>query len=603
MQSQQSNSKTWDLSLLFNDINDPKILQTRKEVEEKYNSFISKWKDRVDYTNDPHILSEALKDYEELNTKYSSYGDEVYYFYLLFSTNENDAEIKARYNTIYSLSKKLDNDIQFFSYAISKIPKEKQTTFLKSPELKEYKHYLEGLFESAKYLLGEEAEKVLNLKSKTSYLNWLQMTSSFLSKESREITDENGKKSSRTFEEIVGLMNSSNKSVRDDAAKAFNEILAKYIEVGEVELNSIIENKQIDDSLRNVKRPDEIRHLSDDIETSVVDTLSNAVSKRYDIAQSYYQLKAQLLHVSKLKYHERNIEYGSTQKKYSYEESVKLVNKVFLHLDKEFSEIFTTFVNNRHIDVYPKEGKRGGAFCAHNLITQPTYILLNHTDQLNDVLTLAHESGHGINNELIKQKQNALNFGTSTATAEVASTFMEDFVLQELMKEADDEMKLSLLMTKLNSDISTIFRQIAAYKFELELHDEFRKTGYLSKEKIGELFQKHMSAYMGDSVENSKGSENWWLYWTHIRYFFYNYSYASGLLISKSLQASVKKDHDFILKVKEFLSAGRSESPKQIFKKLGIDISDEVFWRNGISEVEQLLNQTKELARKLKKID
>jgi len=240
-----------------------------------------------------------------------------------------------------------------------------------------------------------------------------------------------------------------------------------------------------------------------------------------------------------------------------------------------------------------------GAFCSHNLISQPTYILLNHTDRLNDVLTLAHELGHGINNELIRKKRNALNFGTPTSTAEVASTFMEDFVLQEILKRADDELRLSIMMMKLNDDVSTIFRQVACYSFEWELHMDFREKGYLSNEEIGMLFQKHMSAYMGTAVEQSPGSENWWVYWSHIRSFFYVYSYASGLLISKSLQNSVKENPSFIEKVKDFLSAGLSDSPENVFKQLGVDIANAGFWNKGLKEVEALLRETEELALSL----
>ena len=158
------------------------------------------------------------------------------------------------------------------------------------------------------------------------------------------------------------------------------------------------------------------------------------------------------------------------------------------------------------------------------------------------------------------------------------------------------------MMMKLNDDVSTIFRQVACYKFEQALHQEFRDKGYLSKEDIGRLFQKHMAAYMGDSVLQSIGSENWWVYWSHIRMFFYVYSYASGLLISKSLQNSVKQDRVFIEKVKEFLSAGKSDSPKNIFQKLGVDITKKEFWDKGLDEVEALLQETTTLAKKLGKI-
>jgi oligoendopeptidase F len=202
----------------------------------------------------------------------------------------------------------------------------------------------------------------------------------------------------------------------------------------------------------------------------------------------------------------------------------------------------------------------------------------------------------------MKEKQDALNFGSPLSTAEVASTFMEDFVLQELLREADDESRLAVMVNKLNDDISTIFRQVACYRFEQELHQEFRQKGYLSKEELGSLFRKHMASYMGDFVEQSPGAENWWIYWGHIRYFFYVYSYASGLLISKSLQKSVKEDPGFIGKVKDFLSAGQSESPQNIFKRLGIDITGNAFWNRGLDEVERLLQETEALARRLGKI-
>src|SRR5690606_849414 len=213
----------------------------------------------------------------------------------------------------------------------------------------------------------------------------------------------------------------------------------------------------------------------------------------------------------------------------------------------------------------------------------------------------AHEVGHGIHFQLSKA-QNSLNFGATLSTAEVASTFMEDFVLEEILRDADDELKLNILMMKLNDDTSTILRQVAIYNFERDLHEEFNKNGYLSKEEIGGLFLKNMAAYMGDSVKLNRGSENWWIYVSHIRNFFYVFSYANGLLISKSLQESVKEDPKFISKVKEFFKSGKSESTKDIFMKLGIDISDKEFWNNGLERIENLLSETENLAMRLGKI-
>lgn len=589
----------WDLTHL----GDPKDFPKQREIwENKVKEFVSKWKDNKAYLESPTILKQALDDYEEYTKNFGSLGDEGFYYHLMLETNKDNSEIKAKYNNIVEFIIKSVNKMNFFELNLAKIPKEKQKEFLENEDLKEYKHHLEVLFKNAKYLLTEPEEKILNLKSQTSYSLWVEMLERFISREERELEDETGKKELRTYQEMMGLMKSQDKRIRDEAAKAFNKILEKYVDLAEEEINAIYLNKKINDELRVYKRPDQARHISDDIETEVVDTLIKTVSEDFDTAKEYYKLKAKLLKQDKLEYHERSVEYGKIDKKYTYEESIELIHKVFSKIDKKFSNILEQYIKNGQIDVFPKKGKRGGAFCTEMLKSQPTYILLNHTDKLNDVLTIAHELGHGINNELMREKQNSLYFDIPLVTAEVASTFMEDFVLQELLKEADEELKLALLMQRLDAEISTIYRQIACYLFEQELHKTFREHGHLSEEKIGEIFQKNMSSYMGKYVEQSKGSQNWWVFWSHIRAFFYVFSYSSGLLISKAMQNMVKENPKNIEKVKEFLSAGTSDSPKNIFLNLGIDITKKEFWESGLQEVRDLLKETEELAKKLGKI-
>jgi oligoendopeptidase F len=322
----------------------------------------------------------------------------------------------------------------------------------------------------------------------------------------------------------------------------------------------------------------------------------SSVERRYDIAQRFYNLKARLLGIDRLAYHERNVPVGTLEQQYTFDESMEIVRAVFNGLDPDFSEILETMRQAGQFDVYPRPGKVGGAFCAHALITQPTYVLLNHTGRLNDVLTLAHEMGHAINNELTRKFQNSLNFDTSLATAEVASTFMEDFVIEHIEKQTSSSDRLSILMMKLNDDVSSIFRQVSAYRFEQALHGEYAARHYVEQKEIGRLFQAHMGAYMGPSVEQSPGSENWWVYWSHFRNHFYVYSYASGLLISKSLQQMVRDEPESIMAVKRFLAAGTSAAPSTIFADIGIDIADASFWERGISAVEQNLEEAEQLA-------
>jgi oligoendopeptidase F len=586
----------WDFGHLLKE----DFLEERKKIEKAYNNFRDKWKNNLGYLEKPEVLKEALDEYENLVKNYKSAED--YYFHLSEEKNQDDVQVRAKSGQISEFLKNLGNEIRFFTLSLGKVSKEKQNEFLESDFLREYKNFLKVLFENSKYHLKEGEEKILSLKSNNSYELWTRMVSSLLSKETREVLDESEKISEKTYPEMISLMQSQSQKVRDSSSKAFNEILDKYVEVAEFEINAILEDKKINDRLRGFERPDESRHKEDLIETEIVDALVESVSsKGFEISRKFYGLKSKLLKLPKINYYERAAQYGEIKKDFSYEKSVALVKKVFYDLDKKFGEIFESYLENGQIDVFPQKGKNGGAFCAGHGLKFPTYILLNHNGKLRDVTTLAHELGHGMNNEFMKEKQNALYFDTPKATAEVASTFMEDFVFTELLDEVGEEEKLAILMKKLEDDISSIMRQIALYNFEKELHETYRKENYLSKEKIGKIFRKNMENYMGDFVDCSE-AENWWVYWPHIRYYFYVYSYSSGLLISKSMQKKVKENPKFIEEVKEFLSAGTSESPKEIFMKMGIDISDKEFWNKGLNEVESLLNETEDLARNLGKI-
>lgn len=602
MNQKLDTSKTsWDLTPLYSSDDDPRMQQDRQKIEEANYAFINKWKNRDDYLTDPAVLQEALDELEKIDRSWGNSGKEGYYFGLRLSIDQSNTDLKAKDAQISDFAKKIYNDFQFFLLKVAKIDQALQPRFLEYPGLAPYKHFLERQFATASHNLSEAEEKILVLVSKPAFGNWVDMTEEFLSREEREVATKDGKQT-KNLEELMGLFDSQDKSTRDSAAAAFNDILSTHVESATHELNSVLEYKKINDELRGFIRPDESRLLDDDIETGVVDALLAAVENRRDISKRFYQLKAQLLGVPKLAYHERNIPIATEEKKYNFEDSAALVYEVLSALDPEFGEIFKNFIERGNIDVYPKKGKRNGAFCIHDLITQPTYILLNHNDVLGDVRTLAHETGHGINNELMKKTQNSINFGVYKSTAEVASTFMEDFVTERLLKDATDEERLGLQMQKLNNDVSSIIRQISFYRFEQDLHSRYREKGYLSKEDIGNLFQTHMAGYMGDFVEQSAGSENWWVYVGHFRMMFYVFSYASGLLISKSLQASVRKDPKFISNVKEFLSAGLSDSPKNIFAKMDIDITDKKFWENGLDEIDHLLNETETLAKKLGKI-
>jgi oligoendopeptidase F len=588
----------WDLSKLYHSENDPQIENDILESEDRIKQFVEKWKSNDKYLTDPIQLKQALDEYEEILRESGMEGKAAgYYLHLRLALNKNDKEIKAKTNKLHERSIKLLNSIRFFTHRLSKISEDTQKTFLNADILKEYKYLLEKIFLDGKYLLSEDEEKILTLKHKTSKTNWTEMVNSILTKQEREVLTEEGTREFKGISDLGNLLESKNDMVRNEAETALNSIYESWLDVAEAEMNNIVENKKVDDELRGFQRPDQARHIDDEIDSEVVDAMINAVAQRYSISQRFYKLKAKLLGKEKLKYSERNLHIGEVNSDYTYDQSAELVLNVFSKLDKEFVEISERLFDG-YVDVYPSNGKEIGAFCTYNLKNHPIFVLLNFTGKLRDVSTLAHEFGHAIHFEMSKV-QNSLNSGATTATAEVASTFMEDFVFDEILQDRSDEEKLSLIMDKLNDQISTIQRQVACYKFEQELHKTIREKGYVSKEEIGKIFEKNMTDYLGDYVEFDEGTRNWWVGWSHIRKFFYVYSYASGLLISKGLQKIVKENNNNIEKVKLFFRTGISKSTKDIFMDAGLDISNPEFWFKGLDEIEELVSQAEELANNL----
>ena len=580
--------ENWNLQLLYKDIKDPQIEKDIQKSKKEVNNFVNKWSKNKEYLKDPQVLSLALRDYEKLMEGYGICKKPGYYIALSRSLNQEDSLLKAKENLLYTTCVQLENNIQFFILNISKIPKNQQNIFLNSKYLIKYKHFLQSCFNEAKYILSDKEERIFNLKSKTSYNNWVDMTSQLLSKQMIKVIDEKEEKKKVTYNEVSKYLNSKNKKVRDTAAQSFYNVNSRYLEIAEFEINSILEDKRLSDEYRKIKRIDLPRLLSDDIQPEIIDTLRESVTNHFDIPQRYYKLKAKLLKQDTLAYYERNVNLGEVDKEYTFRESFNIVKSVFEKLDPEFPKILDVYISQGRYDVYPQKGKQGGAFCISVGSKYPTYILLNHNNKLEDVLTIAHESGHGIHTEY-SNSQNYLNQGYSTACAETASTFFEDFVLKEISEKLNKKDKDILLLKSLEDDISSIFRQIACYNFELRLHTEFKQKGFLSIDEISNIFSDEMSKYLGSAVLKDKHMNAGWLYWSHIRNPFYTYSYATGLLISKYLQNIVRENKQNIKYVKDFFKAGDSKSPKEIFKDIGIDISQKEFWESGILTVEDKL--------------
>lgn len=593
---------SWDLSALGSSIKDPIFKKERKETEKAVLSFEKKWRTKTSYLKNPKDLREALDDYAKLTL----IGEkEPRYLSLRAALETDNTEINAAMTLYRNYANQIMDHIRFFDLSLTKIPEATQKKLLASPLLKNYHNYLDGIFKSARYTLSEAEEKILSMKSSVSSGNWVDMLDEFISAETRAVYTRDEKtqkviKKELSFSEILSNLKDQHTKISESAQNAVEDILRTHAKVAEKEINSFLENKSINDQLRGYERPDSSRHINEGIDTKAVDTLVETVTNNFKVSQDFYAFKAKLVGKKSFTYWNRNVEYGSLSKSYSYEQGVELVSKALSHISDEFVNIFHGYVQNGQIDVYPKKGKTGGAFSSSSYHL-PGVVMLNHTGGFREITTLAHEMGHAIHG--VKARgENPLNYDHPMCTAEVASTFCEDFVIDELQMNANESEQLALMVGQLDDKVGTIFRQIAAYNFEKELHETFRVKGYLPNKEIGKMFNKHMKSYLGPSVDLDENSGNGWVYWGHFRSPFYVYSYSMALLVAQFARRHFKQDSAYIEKINEFYSTGSSITPAQIFTNLGLDVNDQNRWQEGIDEVKDLLARTKKLAKKLGKI-
>ena len=587
--------------------NDPTYRASeRAKIEQQFSAFIQKRKENSDYLQDASSLKSALDDYEKLMWGYGPGGDdfgvfgtESFYFRLQKTIHSEDETFLSGANKADEFAVKMQNEILFFELALSTISSDKQSEFLSSPLLAPYRHFLEKRFEEGKHLLAPESEKILNILSKTSYENRATMTEQLTSKYEGNYPE--GEKSETVyFEMLLDRCSDQNSEKRKRASTQINAHLKTLEPLAEHELNSILEFKKEIDKLRNFSYPEASTYLRDDIDKEVVEAMASAVENCYSFSQQFYTLKAKLLGLSHLTYEEKNLKYGSSDAEYSFEKAVEIVDTTLQELDPEFWQIFQSFLQNGQIDVYPNKWKRGGAFCTDSSKALPVYIMLNYTKKLRDISTIIHEMGHGIN-AVLQRKQNALNYGATVSTAEVASTFFENVLIRKLSQSLSGEELLVFRMSVLDDMVSTVQRQIACFRFEQALHQTFRQEGYLTSKKIWLLFQSHMKNYMGDATLFGEWTENRRICWSHIRNFFYVYSYASGFLISKSMEALLHSWKISITHIKDFLSAGMNSSPRETFLQMGIDIANPDFRKAGLQEMQTYLEETISLAKTLGK--
>ncbi len=580
----------WDLSLLYNSLDDKRIVNDVKSTERAYNKFNKDFNNTQDWLNKPQSLLNTLDKYENLS---KSLGDKaLYYAYYLRELDGSRADADAMLMRLEDRLTKAGTKVMFFENRLSKVDKQQQQIFLKSSILKKYKYYLQRLFLSGKHTLSESEERILALTSAPRSSLWSSGVDKLVNKQIVKL----GGEKMPINEALSSTQYMTSKTKRRAWNKAIMQKLKSISEFPESEINALYTSKKTSDELRGFKNPYDATIMGYENTPNSVLALTKVVTDNFNLVHQFYKIKKEMLDIPDMQYADRAAKVGKSNKKISFTEAANIVSESFYGISDTYGEIFDRIIDNGQVDVYPKAGKSGGAYCSGGVNT-PTMLLLNHTDDLNSLYTLAHEMGHAVHTERSKQ-QSIVYQDYSTAVAETASTFFERVVFDKIFATLSDKEKVVALHDKIQDDIATIFRQVAFFNFELELHTTIRERGWVTKEEIAQLLTKHLQAYLGKDVAVSELDGYSFVHIGHFRRYFYVYSYAFGQLISNALFEKYKKDNDYIEEIDKFLSAGGSSTPEQIFKSIDIDITKPEFWQSGIDVIRSDIKTLKKFISK-----
>ncbi len=570
----------WNLKLLYSSPEDPQIERDMQKIEKACTAFAKRF-DIADkkYLHEESELKMALVAYEKLIAELEC--KPLFYFNFLSDLDGSNNEASSFISLFSNRMAKVQNQITFFEVSLGTIPAQRQKEFLASPHIVHFKIFLERVFSDAKYTLSVAEEKIMNLKTLPAYDMWLDGNSRALSKLTVK-----WKGKTLPLPEADHLIHSTTTTKDRYALKTLvNEQLKSISAFSESEINAVYTNKKINDELRGYAMPYESTVRAYRNDPAVVKKLVQTVTDSFHLSHRFYKIKAKILKQKKLDYADRKIGIGKIKAQFPFTQSLNLLKNTFKKIDTKYPTILDTYIQNGQIDVAPRVGKKGGAYCWGGYST-PTFVLLNHTGDLNSLSTFAHEMGHAFHTEL-SRSQGPLYHDYSTALAETASPLFEAIAFDAVFDSLSEKEKVAALHDRITDDIATVFRQIACFNFELELHTAVRAKGFVPKEEIAELHNKNMKAYLGPLFDLKPDDGYFFVQWGHIRRFFYVYSYAFGQLVSKALLRRYRADKSFWKSIEKFLSAGGKASPEEILLEIGIDVSRPEFWKEGLKEIEE----------------
>jgi oligoendopeptidase F len=606
--STTSNSKLpqWDLTQYYNDLNDPKIQSDLKTAKELVDNYATKFAGRVNALSAQELYN-AFVEVEAISIQVSKPS---YYLHLLY---EAGSDLEGRMEEISKLQSVVDeqttiisNELTFFDVELAK--REDLEALIQAPELLNYKHYLQTVLENGKYILSEEVEKVLSLKSLTSGDAWSRLYTDQKAKIEVEL-EIYGKTKKYNVPGLMDLMKSSDRKIRATAFEALSYSFAQTEELVLEAYNNIMMDKKIMDGLRGYKNAEESKLISNQVSQSFVNSLVKTAQDKVGLLQRYYKMKNEILGLSDAKWYDSyaGLSFeGLEEKSYSWEECQKIVVENFTAFHPRFGAIAQEAFDKNWLDAGLRKRKYGGAFMSNFAPGFHPVILCNYKNKLTDISTVAHEMGHLVHSILTDEAQTLLNTNYTMSMAEIASLCCETVVFEKMYNDIPDDingkkLKLKLMCEKVEEEFLNIYvGGIGRYTFESKIHAMYRGQGAISKEQIRELWIKeHYQNVFGD-VFDYTGCQYSWQSVAHFTYIFYNYVYASGLLTSNAIYNVVKNDEAKKAIYLEILAAGGSDSPANLLGKLDLDIESPEFWQIGFDLSEKKLLEAEKLWAEVK---
>jgi oligoendopeptidase F len=608
-------ASAWDLEPLVEGEGEEGVRRMLAEALERAAAFAEAHAGKLEEL-DGGGLGETMRELAGIHELVARAG---YYAALRFSTDTAEPANGALLQRVQEQETAIQTTLLFFELEWAALPEARAEQLLAHDGLDFCAHHLRNVRRYREHLLSEPEEKILAEKALTGASAWTRLFEELTSAIEVELpgvggagsndADARGEAAKTVEAETKGggkvaldvalsRMSLPDRELRRTTAEAVTAALAPGLRTRAYLFNTLLADKATDDRLR--RYPDWLaaRNLSNEASDESVQALIEAVRGRYEIARRWYRLKARLLGVARLADYDRMAAVTEDQVTFPFAQAREIVHDCYSAFSPELGGLVKRFFDERRIDAPVRPAKRGGAFCAAAVPSVFPYVLLNYTARRRDVLTLAHELGHGVHFALAAE-QGIFHQSTPLTLAETASVFGETIVFQRLLEEdSAPASRLALLAENLEDTIATVFRQVAMNRFEALVHTERREQGELSVERFGELWAESQTEMLGDSVELTDGYRTWWSYIPHfIGSPGYVYAYAYGQLLALSVyQRYEQTGQELVPRYLELLGAGGSKSPEELGRIVGIDLADPGFWEAGLDLVERQLTDAEAAA-------